>query len=235
MSPEEEWIKNNPRGWCRQNAWITQHACDNRRKVEKKSNSSPHCRDASGSVLMGCERCAGLDFSRVRDNWPEPEKKAFFIKEKNMGKTLKKKEALSAAKTSLVQDQKTIQENTASSNVPVLNAADPRESFECPHCACALSSSEVDQPHCPVCGETLDIRISQSGDAPSLLSLDGRVTNIDGEKVGFGVDPLVNMAIDEALTDLKTSWLIDLSGLTPGRAICETYRKIESLQMLRAA
>jgi len=61
------------------------------------------------------------------------------------------------------------------------------------------------------------------------------VTNIDGEKVGFGVDPLVNMAIDEALTDLKTSWLIDLSGLTPGRAICETYRKIESLQMLRAA
>jgi hypothetical protein len=126
--------------------------------------------------------------------------------------------------------------------------ADPREAFECPHCHAVLSSLEVERPTCPVCGESLRAHADQDGETmpPAVetdtpvesvetesATLDGRVTNMDGELVEFGVDAVVVMAIRDAMRDLEASWLIDLSGLAPGRAICETYRKLEALQGLR--
>lgn len=63
----------------------------------------------------------------------------------------------------------------------------------------------------------------------------GEVVNTDGDQVSFGVDPLILTAIDEALADLRASLLVDLSGLSAGRAIAATYRKIEAIQTLGAA
>lgn len=137
---------------------------------------------------------------------------------------------------------------------------DPRVTFECPHCHCALASNEVDLPNCPMCDGRLHTHVDQAGEVftppaeaePATDSQvvtdilpdgafavdgagrrDGRVTNMDGEQVEFGVDPVIFAALDEALSDLRTSLLIDLSGLAPGRAICETYRKLERIQTLR--
>lgn len=153
-----------------------------------------------------------------------------------------------------------------------VGSTDPRETFECPHCGCALSSNEVDLPSCPMCGGQLHTHVDQAGEVftpaaetaddfctacgtypcscaelggmgasttdvappvPPTPQLLDRVTNIDGDQVGFGVDAVVLAAIDEALADLRTSMLTDLSGLAPGRMICETYRKLERIQTLR--
>jgi len=95
MSPEEEWLKNQKMGWCRQNAWLTENGCKQRKKIELKSYAETRYRDVSGSALMGCDGCAGLDLSREREALPDPvslppkaEKKSFFIEEKEMTKKI---------------------------------------------------------------------------------------------------------------------------------------------------
>lgn len=131
-------------------------------------------------------------------------------------------------------------------------SVDPRQTFECPHCRVALSSAEVEQASCPICDGQLYTHVDRDGEVFTPLADDssrpvvdaipagsgamapvGRVTNVAGDLVDFGVDGLVLAALDEALSDLRRSLLIDLSGLSAGRAICETCRVLERIQTLR--
>lgn len=137
----------------------------------------------------------------------------------------------------------------AAEAAPPLSLPDPRVTFECPHCQSVLSSAEVERCDCPVCGKQLHTHVDRAGEVFTVTDIapDGAfvvkpdtpahttavVTNMDGDRVDFGVDVLVVAAIREAMRDLEASWLTDLSGLSPSRAICETYRKIEQLQTLR--
>jgi hypothetical protein len=60
----------------------------------------------------------------------------------------------------------------------------------------------------------------------------GMVTNGKGDEVPFGIDRVIYMAISEAMEIKKAEWLVELSGLKPGKAVCfaaSMVRAVESL------
>jgi len=61
----------------------------------------------------------------------------------------------------------------------------------------------------------------------------GLVQNGDGNLVQFGVDPLVVMALNEALGELQQAWLVTLSGLSPCRTLSLAHSMVETVRGLR--
>lgn len=60
----------------------------------------------------------------------------------------------------------------------------------------------------------------------------GKVTNGDGDLVQFGVDPLILQALDDAWMQKRTDWLVELSGVNPGPAVCRTALMVKAIEGL---
>jgi hypothetical protein len=69
-------------------------------------------------------------------------------------------------------------------------------------------------------------------DVVSVSASFGKVTNAVGDKAAFGVDPVIVMALRDAWAEVEQSWLIDLSGVKPGTAICYAAKMLDALKGL---
>lgn len=58
------------------------------------------------------------------------------------------------------------------------------------------------------------------------------VVNRDGNSVPFGVDKVIWMALEEAFQAKKHDWMVELSGMKPGRAICLASQMIRATESL---
>jgi hypothetical protein len=73
---------------------------------------------------------------------------------------------------------------------------------------------------CDECGNDPCLCVVECVD--SIPATFGKVVNGDGERVPFGVDEVIWFALEDALNAKKREWMVELSGLKPGRAICRT-------------
>lgn len=60
----------------------------------------------------------------------------------------------------------------------------------------------------------------------------GKVANGVGESVPFGVDPVILLALREAWAAKEAGWLVELSGLKPGQAVCYAASMVKALEGL---
>lgn len=102
---------------------------------------------------------------------------------------------------------------------------DPRVTFECPHCQCALNSAEVESLSCPVCGEALHTHVDQAG----FVSTPGVS---DGDTVPVDADPVILLALREAWQAKEAEWLVELSGLKAGSAVCRAAAMVQAVEGL---
>lgn len=109
--------------------------------------------------------------------------------------------------------------NTARLNGVV---TDPRITFECPHCHCALSNAEAEELHCPTCGMPMQTH----------MDLAGNTFTPPVDTAPIGVDPIIYQALTEAMGAKMHGWLAELSGLTPGRAICFAAQMVHAIDGL---
>lgn len=60
----------------------------------------------------------------------------------------------------------------------------------------------------------------------------GMVVNGAGDPVQFGVDPVILMALREALQAKEAGWLVELSGMKPGKAVCSAASMVKAIEGL---
>lgn len=60
----------------------------------------------------------------------------------------------------------------------------------------------------------------------------GLVTNNMNQQVPFGVDEVIYLALEEAFAAKKHDWLVDLSGLKPGKAIMYAANMVRAIEGL---
>ena len=60
----------------------------------------------------------------------------------------------------------------------------------------------------------------------------GKVENVVGDLVPFGVDPVILLALRDSYNELERGWLQELSGLKPAVAICYAARMVEAVKGL---
>lgn len=60
----------------------------------------------------------------------------------------------------------------------------------------------------------------------------GKVVSGDGEPVPLGVDPVILLALREAWAAKEAAWLVELSGLKPGKAVCRAAGMVKAVEGL---
>jgi len=60
----------------------------------------------------------------------------------------------------------------------------------------------------------------------------GKVGNAESDKVSFGTDPVVVLALREAWAVKEAAWLVELSGLKPGQTLVRASAMVQALEGL---
>ena len=83
---------------------------------------------------------------------------------------------------------------------------------------------------CDECGNEPCLCIIKCADP--LPATFGKVINGDGNRVPFGVDEVIWFAVENTLNAKKNEWMVELSGMTPERAVCRTAEMVMSVAAL---
>jgi hypothetical protein len=246
MSAIEEFLKKQQLFRCdRLDASITKRQCQaNRTRPDNQAKDIPE--------IHSCKKCPGLGAEvkiMVEDGMGKPR----LCKNTDCNKQAQKdglcKAHLNGTAPRASHGNKAL---TAARPTPAWagHAIDPRETFECPHCQCALSSAEVEGVECPACGKLLHSHVDKAGDVftppgevidesgwaqPVLVTVPesfGLVVNAEGKQAASGTDPVVVLALREAWHAKEAEWLADLSGLKPGQTIAWAVSMVAAVEGL---